>query len=168
MRMSEAAAGSRFAKISPPLAACRKAALAQDRYAPGGADHAPALAKAVLAWDQDAPAGADHALALASCRATAAKAKAAKATATVDDSMDPGHRRHCDHERPSGAHPGAPHPAKLAIARKHSFNRCYAALPLGAVIACRFFCRNTPTQHLLVCHGLPGLIPQSSVRLPTQ
>ena len=101
-------------------------------------------------------------MALASCRVTAAKAKAkakaAEATATVDDSVDPGRRLHCDHERPSGAQPGAPHPAKLEIFRGHSFSRCYAALALGAAIACRFSCRNTPTQHLLVCHGLPGLI----------
>ena len=82
----------------------------------------------------------------------------------MDDSVDPGRRLHCDHEKPSGAQPSAPHPAKLEIFRGHSFSRFYAALALGAVIACRFSCRNTPTQHLLVCHGLPGLIVHGRLR----
>ena len=78
------------------------------------------LAKAVLAPDRDALGGADHASALKSCRVTAAKAEAAVAVATamVDDSVDPGRRLHCDHERPSGAEPGARHPAKPATSTR--------------------------------------------------
>lgn len=105
-------------------------------------------------------------MALASGRVTAAKAKGAEATAMVDDAVDPGHRLHCDHERPSGAEPVARHPAKLGIFRKHSFSRCYAMLAPGAVISCRFSCRNAPTQHLLVSHGLPGLIAHGRSRAP--
>ena len=106
--MTEAAAGPRFAQTPPPHAACRKAALAQDRYVPDAVDHALALAQRVLVSDQDAPAAADHALVLASCQAAAVKA-----AATVDGSVDPGRRRHCDHERPSRAQLGAPLPARL-------------------------------------------------------
>ena len=91
MRMSETAAVPRFAQTIPPHAACRKAALAQDRYVPDGVDHALALAEPVLVSDQDPPAGADHALALAPCQAAAVKA-----AATVDGSVDPERHRHCD------------------------------------------------------------------------
>ena len=76
----------------------------------------------------------------------------------VGDAVDPGRRLHCDHERPSGAEPVARHPVKLGIFLMHSSKRCYTALAPGAVISCRFSCRNAPTQHLLVSHGLPGLI----------
>ena len=121
--MSETAAKPRFARTRLLPAACRKGVLAPDRDAPGGVDHALALAKAVLARDRDAPAGtdqalvlakavlapdrealggADHGLALASCWVTAAKAKA-----TADVSVDPEHRLHGDHRRASGAKPDA-------------------------------------------------------------
>ena len=84
----------------------------------------------------------------------------------VDDAVDPGCRLHCDHERPSGAEPVVRHPAKMGIFRKHSFSRCYTALAPGAVISCRFSCRNAPTQHLLVSCGLPGLIAHGRSRAP--
>ena len=87
-----------------------------------------------------------------------------EATATVDDSVDPGRRLHFDHERPSGAELGARRPAKLESFQEHPFSQCYAAPALGAVIACRFSCRNAPTQHLLVSHGLPGLIADGRSR----
>ena len=147
--MSEAAAAPRFTRTWRPLSAYRKAVLAPDREAPAGADRALALAKAVLAPDRDAPGAADralalaeavlapdrdapgwsdYALALASCRVTAVKAAewtaewTAEAAATVNHSVDPGHRLRCDHERPSDAEPGDGGPARPGIFRKHSFN----------------------------------------------
>ena len=109
--------------------------------------HPAACRKAVLAPDRDAPGGADHALALAWCRVTAAKAKAkAKvAEATVDDSVDPERRRHCDHQRPSGEEPVARHPAKLGSFRKHSFNRDRGRSSLTG-----------PLPHHPACGSAPG------------
>ena len=145
MQKSEAAAAPRFARTWRPPAAYRRAALARDRNALGEADHA---------------------LALASGRVTAAKAKVAEATAMVDDTAGPGQRLRCEHERPTGAEPVARHPARPLIFLKHSFSPSYAMLAPGAVISCRFSCRNAPTQHLLFSHGPRGLIAHGRSRAP--
>ena len=73
----------KFARTRQPTAACRKAVLAPDR---------------------DAPGGADHGLALASFRVTAvtAAATAKVAEATVDNSVGPAHHFHFDHGGASG------------------------------------------------------------------
>ena len=65
-----------------------------------------AYRKAVLAPDRDAPGGADHGLALASCRVTAvtAAATAKVAEATVDKSVGPAHHFRFDYGGALGDH----------------------------------------------------------------
>ena len=50
------------------------------------------------------------------------------------------------------------------LAEVFIYKRCYAAPALGAVIACRFSCRNALTRHLLVPTGCPAQSPTGRSR----
>ena len=109
--------------------------------------HLDAIAdrRAVLAPDRDAPGGADRALALASSRVTAAKAKVAEATVMADDSVGP---ERCLHGDPGG------HRVTIILGRHFAISATGSSAlrtPVKAVAPRRQACRRAEPRALSRC-----------------